>query len=219
MEAYRNSDPAPPQIMAGSPPTLILPRIDWDRPPWNRWAFQHIREILPTVEVWRGHGHRRKLPRAERDLDALLVTDSEGQQTTLAGLLDETYTDGFLVIKDGAVVYERYFNGMSERSLHLSQSMAKSVTGMTFGVLAGRGVVDPARLVTDYLPELATTGWAGARVQHVLDMTPAFASRKSMLTTTRISARSTSPRGGNQYRQAPIPGFAGRRMCGSSSYS
>jgi CubicO group peptidase (beta-lactamase class C family) len=32
-------------------------------------------------------------------------------------------------------------------------------------------VVDPARLVTDYLPELSTTGWAGASVQHVLDMT------------------------------------------------
>ena len=99
------------------------------------------------------------------------VADSEGRPTTLAGLLDETYTDGFLVLKDGAIVYERYFNGMSERTLHLSQSMAKSVTGMMFGMLAGRGVVDPARPVTDYLPELAATGWAGASVQHVLDMT------------------------------------------------
>ena len=53
-----------------------------------------------------------------------------GTPTTLAGLLDETYTDGFLVLKDGKVAYERYFNGMDERTLHLSQSMAKSVTGI-----------------------------------------------------------------------------------------
>ncbi|AZO74047.1 MULTISPECIES: serine hydrolase [unclassified Mesorhizobium] len=170
MQSYRNSEARPP-IMQGSPPKLALPKLDWDRPPWNRWAFQHIREFLPTVEVWRGHGHRRRLERAEVDLDDLPVVDSEGRRTTLAGLLDETYTDGFLVLKNGKVAYECYFNGMDERSLHLSQSMAKSVTGSVFGVLVGRGLIDPARLVTDYLPELAETAWAGATVQHVLDMT------------------------------------------------
>ena len=170
MPSYRNSDPRPP-IMAGSPPVMILPRMEWDRPPWNRWSFQNVREVLPTVEVWRGHGHRRRFDHDERDLDDLPVADSEGRPTTLAGLLDETYTDGFLVIKGGSIAYERYFNGMTERTLHLSQSVAKSVTGAVFGILAGRGEVDPARQVSDYLPELAATGWAGACLQQVLDMT------------------------------------------------
>lgn len=170
MTSYRNSDPAPP-IMAGSPPAMVVPKLDWDRPPWNRWAFQHIREILPTIEVWRGNGHSRPLPRAERSLDDLPVEDSAGRPTTLAGLLDETYTDGFLVLKDGAVAYERSFNGMTERTLHLSQSMAKSVTASVCGILAGRGLVDPAKPVTHYLPELSATGWAGASLQQVLDMT------------------------------------------------
>lgn len=170
MPSYRNSDPVPP-IMAGSPPVMIVPKLDWDRPPWNRWTFQHIREILPTVEVWRGSGPARPLPRAERNLDELPVEDSEGGSTTLAGLLDETYTDGFLVLKDGAVVYERTFNGMTGRTLHLSQSMAKSVTASVCGILVGRGLIDPARPVTDYLSELGDTGWAGASLQHVLDMT------------------------------------------------
>ena len=170
MSSYRNSDPRPP-IMQGSPPKLVPPKLDWDRGPWNRWAFQHIREVLPTVEVWRGSGHRHRLERVEVDLDNLPVVDSKGGPTTLAGLLDETYADGFLVLKDGKVAYERYFNGMDERTLHLSQSMAKSVTGSVFGILVGRGLIDPARLVTDYLPELGATAWAGATVQHVLDMT------------------------------------------------
>ena len=55
MASYRNSDPRLP-LMQGSPPSLIAPRGDWDRAPWNRWAFQHVREILPTAEVWRGRG-------------------------------------------------------------------------------------------------------------------------------------------------------------------
>jgi CubicO group peptidase (beta-lactamase class C family) len=170
MSSYRNSDPRPP-IMTGSPPAMIPPRMAWDLPPWNRWSFQHVREILPTAEVWRGRAAPRQLARAERDLDGLGVTGSDGRRTTLAGLLDETYTDGFIVIRGGAVVYERYFNGMGERTLHLSQSVAKSVTGATFAILVGRGVLDPARPVTDYLPELGRTGWNGATLQQVLDMT------------------------------------------------
>ena len=61
MPSYRNSDTAIP-IMQGSPPRLIPPRIDWDRAPWNRWSFQHVREIVPTAEVWRGRAPVRACP-------------------------------------------------------------------------------------------------------------------------------------------------------------
>jgi CubicO group peptidase (beta-lactamase class C family) len=170
MTSYRNSDQRLP-IMQGSPPALIPAKMDWDRPPWNRWAFQHMREVLPTAEVWRGRGPVRVLPRDDRDLDALAVRGIGGEATTLAGLLNDTYADGFMVIKHGAVVYERYFNGMTERSLHLSQSVAKSFTAGVAGVLAGRGVLDVNAQVTDYLPELNDSAYRGASVQQVLNMT------------------------------------------------
>lgn len=182
MTSYRNSDPVPP-IMRGSPPALVPPRMEWDRAPWNRWSFQHIREVMPTAEVWRGEGPVRVLAWAEQDLDGFPVTLTEGGEGTLAELLDETYTDGFILLKSGTVVYERYFNGMTPRSLHLSQSVAKSVTGTVAGMLAARGVIDPAAPVTDLLPELAATGWAGATLQQVLDMT----------TGTRFSEAYTDP--------------------------
>jgi hypothetical protein len=144
--------------------------MDWDRPPWNRWSFQNIRQILPTAEVWRGDGPARPLPRREHDLDGLAVTSVQGAATTLAGLLDETYTDGFIVLKDGAVVYERYFNGMTPRTLHISQSVAKSVTAAAAGVLVGKGLLDVNAPVTSYIPELNDTAYRGALLQHVLDM-------------------------------------------------
>ncbi len=77
------------------------------------------------------------MPRREQDLDQLPVTSVDGASTTLAGLLDETYTDGFIILKDGIVVYERYFNSMTPRTLHLLQSVAKSVTAAAAGVLVG----------------------------------------------------------------------------------
>jgi CubicO group peptidase (beta-lactamase class C family) len=142
----------------------------WDRAPFNRWAFQHIREFLPVAVIARGETTRH-LPRKEQALEALPVRSLTGAQTTLGGFLEETHTDGFLVLKHGAIVCERYFNGMDERSLHLSQSVAKSFCGALAGILAARGVLDIAALVTRYVPELEATAYAGATIAQILDMT------------------------------------------------
>jgi CubicO group peptidase (beta-lactamase class C family) len=170
MMSYKNSEPRPP-IMRGSPPDLRVPFADWDRPPWNRWAFQHVREILPTAEVWRGNGPSSLLPQTPQDLGGIEFALSDGTRTTLETFLDDSYTDGFLVLHRGRIVSERYFNGMTERRLHLSQSMAKSVTAAAAGCLVSEGVLDPAKLVTHYLPELSATAYHGASLQQVLDMT------------------------------------------------
>ncbi|MFO1169975.1 MAG: serine hydrolase [Hyphomicrobiaceae bacterium] len=161
--------------MQGAPPSLVVPRLDWDRPPWNRWAFQHIREILPTAEVWRGTGAASVLETAPLELGSLAFTRTDGATQTVDQLLEETYTDGFLVAHRGRIVAERYFNGMGARTLHLSQSMSKSVTGAVAGVLMTQGLLDPAAPLTAYIPELAHTAYAGATLAHVLDMTSGVA--------------------------------------------
>lgn len=154
--------------------TISPPRSEWDRAPFNRWSFQHIREILPTAEVWRGKGPVLELPQAPRDLDGLEFSDGSTSQT-ISHFLDTSYTDGFIVLSSGRVVMERYMNNMGPRSLHLSQSMAKSITATAFGALVGKGLLDPEALITDYLPELQATAWKGARLRHCLDMTSGVA--------------------------------------------
>lgn len=170
MSSYKNSEPRPP-IMRGSPPELRPPFMDWDRPPWNRWSFQHVREILPTAEVWRGTGNESILPQVPQDLGSISFERWGGTPTTIERFLDDSYTDGFLVAQRGRIIWERYFNGMSERTLHLSQSVAKSVTGAAAGCLTALGVLDPSAPITHYLPELTATAYHGAKVSHVLDMT------------------------------------------------
>jgi hypothetical protein len=59
--------------------------------------------------------------------------------------------------------------------LHLSQSVAKSVTAGAAGALIGKGLLDPAAPVTQYIPELEATAYRGAKVAHILDMTSGVA--------------------------------------------
>jgi CubicO group peptidase (beta-lactamase class C family) len=155
----------------GPAPDRPIPVMEWDRAPWNRWSFLNMREVVPTVEVWRGPGPVRQFERAERPLGTLTVKSTLGKSCSLDEFLAETYTDGFLVLHRGKIVFERYLNGMQPRTLHLSQSVAKSVVGMTAGILIERGLIDPRKLVSHYLPELANTGWKGATLQQVMDMT------------------------------------------------
>lgn len=170
MDSYRNSDTAPP-IMQGSPPPpeWRLPRIDWDRPPWNRWAFQRVREIVPTAPIRRG-ARVSALPEAAGRLDDLAFEGPDGP-TTLARMMDETYTDGMFVWKDGRILHESYHNGMDRRSVHLLQSVSKSITAAAGASLIAEGRLDPGASITEVLPELARTAWNGATLQQVMDMT------------------------------------------------
>ena len=160
----------PPFRDPAAPGKPVIPRQDWDRAPWNRWTFQNVRDMVPTTRVWRGEGPASPLPTNLQDIDAIAF-DADGIPGTIGTFLEEGYADGLLVLHRGKVVAERYLNGMSPHTLHLSQSVAKSIVGTLAGILIGHGLVDPAAPVTHYLPELETTAYRGATIQHVLDMT------------------------------------------------
>jgi CubicO group peptidase (beta-lactamase class C family) len=157
--------------MAGAPPFGPQSRVtlaNWQDPPFNRWAFQHVRELIPTARITRGDGPAWPLPRAEHDLAGVRFA-SAGQEMTIADLLAQTCTDGFLVVHRGRIVTEQYFNGMAPDTPHLLMSVSKSVTSAVAGVLAGRRL-DVSAALTDIVPELAGTSFGGATVQHLLDM-------------------------------------------------
>ena len=161
------------EIMQGFPvlPTQRVPHQDWDRAPWNRWSFQNVRQMLPTTEVWRGDGDINRFARQPKELGSIQFKSTEGTADTVQNWIDTSYTDGILVLHQGSIVFEQYHNDMNPRSLHLSQSMAKSIVGCVAGILIGRGEMNPDALVSRYLPELENTAWKGATLRHVLDMT------------------------------------------------
>jgi CubicO group peptidase (beta-lactamase class C family) len=164
--------PQHPGLMAGPPPFQpgsLVTLGNWQDPPFNRWAFQHIRELIPTVRISRGSGPAWRLPRAERDLSGIKFA-VRGREMTVGEMLAETYTDGFLVLHRGQIVTEQYFNGLAADVPHLLMSVSKSVTSTVVGSLTSRGDLDVGVPVEQILPELADTSFKGATVQDLLDM-------------------------------------------------
>jgi CubicO group peptidase (beta-lactamase class C family) len=142
---------------------------NWQDAPYNRWAFQHVRELIPSARIAARPAAALPWPDGQRELGDV-VFRYEGEELTVADWLDGSWTDGFLVLHGGRLVSEQYFNGLEPDTPHLLMSVSKSVTAAVAGVLAGRGVLDPAAEVTAVVPELAGTSFAGAAVQHLLDM-------------------------------------------------
>lgn len=171
MTSYRNSEPPLP-IMQGSPvpPEWRIPPHDWDNPPWNRWTFQHMREIVTTVDVPRGDSVWQ-LPGTAQDVNAIAYCTPDGHRSTWGAMLDDTYADAALIWLDGQVIAESYCNGMTARRPHIAFSVSKSIVSAVAGMLIDEGLLDPAAPVSRYIPELAATAWTGATLGQVLDMT------------------------------------------------
>jgi CubicO group peptidase (beta-lactamase class C family) len=160
------------RLMQGFPPPAEtqVTLANWRTSPFNRWAFQHVREILPTADIPHDPTAVRELPLRPAALERLRITGANGKSLTLEQALEATSTDGLVVLHKGAIVLERYFNGMTQRSPHILMSVSKSLLGLVAGVLVGQGVLNVAQLVTDVIPEIKNTAWAQATVMQLLDM-------------------------------------------------
>jgi len=158
-------------LMRGTPAPAdrLVTLANWQDPPFNRWGFQHVRDLIPTARIPRGDGPVWRLPRAEVDLDGLSYR-SRRRTLTVGQMLEATATDGFMILHEGRVITERYLNGMSPDTTHLLMSVSKSITSTVAGILVGRGELDPQAFVPDVVPELEGTSFEGCTVQDLLDM-------------------------------------------------
>jgi CubicO group peptidase (beta-lactamase class C family) len=174
------------RLMDGFPPApeTQVTLANWRTAPFNRWAFHHVREIVPTADIPPGPGPALELPPAPVDMSTLRIDDGDGRAWSLDEFLDGTDTDGLVVVHRGRIVCERYANGMTADTPHILMSVSKSLLGLLAGVLAERGDLDPARLVTDVVPEVAGTAYRGATVRHLLDMRAGIAFDEDYLATS-----------------------------------
>src|SRR5688572_11874893 len=131
---------------------------NWRSAPHNRWAFHHVRELVPSAEIENDPGRIRELPRQEMPLE------------NLEQFLRETDTDAIVILQRGRLIFERYFNGMQPGSRHILMSVSKSLLGLLAGRLAARGQLDVDAAVTRYIPEARGSGFDGASVRQLLDM-------------------------------------------------
>ena len=174
----QNSDPKARKLMQGFPPApdLTVRSDNSGLPgtsfPNTRWAFSHQRELKSTVNIRRGSEPVHRFPRKlRRDIDGLSFTTQEGQQMTWAQSIDAMFTDGIVVLHRGEIVYETFRGALEPHLPHIAFSVTKSFVGLMAAILAHEGKIDPAALVTRYVPELADTAYGDATVRQVMDMT------------------------------------------------
>jgi CubicO group peptidase (beta-lactamase class C family) len=167
--------------MSGFPPaeSAVVSSATWQEAAHVRWAFQHMREIIPSQVVPADPTHARPLSRShDHDVLGAEVTRLDGSRSTAGQVLTSTWTDAVLVLHDGEVVDERYFAGMMPTTPHLLMSVSKSLVGCVAGVLAEKGTLDPSAPVTHHVPEVRGSGYDGATVRDLLDMRTGVAFRE-----------------------------------------
>ena len=164
------------QLMHGFPPTPDgqVTLANWRTSPFNRWAFHHVREIVPSADIANDPASALAWPSASADLGALGIDE----------FFDATDTDGLVIARRGRIVYERYANGMTADSPHILMSVSKSMLGLLAGVLTALGHLDLERAVTDIVPEIAGTAYDGATVRQLLDMRVGIAFDEDYLATS-----------------------------------
>jgi CubicO group peptidase (beta-lactamase class C family) len=160
------------QLMKGFPPPaeLRVTLANWRKPPFNKWSFHHVREIIPTADIPNDPDNVRKLPRAPQNAFTDLSIKTEGGVYGLEQFLRATDTDALVIVRDGRMIYEYYDNGVGPDTPHIFMSVSKSVLGLLAGVLAESGALNPDDLVTRWIPEVSATAYAGATLRDLLDM-------------------------------------------------
>ncbi|OBI30164.1 hydrolase [Mycobacterium sp. E1386] len=143
---------------------------NWLSPPYARWSFQHVEDMVPTAVIPRGTGPVARLPDARAPLAEISVTSTNGTATTVGAVIAATVTDGWAVAHRGSMVAEEYRDGMEAGTRHLLFSVSKSLVAAVVGALHGSGAIELDAPVTKYVPALGNCGYAGATVRHLLDM-------------------------------------------------
>src|SRR5262249_37189169 len=120
----------------------------------SRLRYLPVSEAFPVPAVARGGA---VAPLAEEALPAIgryVVDKTAGRALTLEQALDQGPFDGFVVLRRGRIVYERYPR-MRPSDRHLMFSVTKAFVGMAVALLEDRGLVRLDGPTAEYVPELA----------------------------------------------------------------
>lgn len=149
-------------------PATVAMRREWLNPAINAFTFRNTHQVFAYRLV--------SAPETPRDLPAgealaMPAATIAGRQVDYEGWAEATFTNAFLVLKDGRIVFEDYRNRMRADTPHIGFSMTKTITAMLVGQALERGEIasldDPAGR---YVPALAGGAYGAATIRQILEM-------------------------------------------------
>lgn len=132
-------------------------------------GFRNMEKLSPARLVPAG-GKPYPLPREEVDLGGIEIV-SEDTTMSVEDYVRKQNVAGLIVIKDGAILYERYELGNTAETRWISYSVAKSVTSLLVGAAIKDGYIRSVdEPVTYYLPRLRDSSYEQVTIRNLLQM-------------------------------------------------
>lgn len=120
----------------------------------------HTVKTAPTPAIWKSGVE--SMPQR---------VNFEGAEMSFDEFLVSTNTNAFLVVRDGILTYEKYFNGMNAQTRLPSYSVAKTMVSLMIGKLIDSGKLKESDTFVSILPQYkAGTTFDQVTVKDLLDM-------------------------------------------------
>ncbi|MDC3268344.1 beta-lactamase family protein [Gammaproteobacteria bacterium] len=131
--------------------------------------FINIDKIFSVSEPIPASDNPYTFPRRDFVLPETFFFD--GEQRLLSEELEHYKTDGLIVLHNGNLLYENYWNNNSATSKHIAFSVTKSFVSALVGIALDEGLIDNIKdPITKYLPDFKGTGYEGVRIKDILQM-------------------------------------------------
>ncbi len=162
------------EVMQGVPPerSSQVTFANYREQPFNRWAFRNIGAFFNVLQIARDGriDEFRTAPARQAETIAQLEVElGDGSRRSVAKILENNDTDGFLVLRGERILYEQYFHDFKRQNRHIWFSMTKSLVSTAAGILVAEGKLALDKSPADYIPELKGSGFERVTVQNVLD--------------------------------------------------
>ena len=139
---------------------------------WWNYADIHDSEKFPVIPVSKA-AFSKSFIHSDSDIK-ISLPDSFNQTDHILSFetfLEKNNTVAFLIIRNDSLIYERYFDGFSRESVLPSFSLAKSFVSAMVGIAIEEGKIRSVdQPVTDFIPELADTGFRKVTLKDLLEM-------------------------------------------------
>ncbi len=154
--------------------------------PFSQWSFRNVGAPLPVLMIPRAgavHGFNEA---SDNSIGKNISLDTEGNAKAFEDIFKENHADGVIVLRSNAVLYEKYWNGLSKDYQHIWFSVSKSLASSAFGILVEQKKIDLYASPALYVPELKGSAYERATIQDVLNMSTALGFQENYTDTANF---------------------------------
>ena len=130
--------------------------------------FMHMNKVFPSTPI-KSSGAPHIFETGTFELPEFY--EMNGEQYHFLDALDYFKSDGLIVLHEGALIYENYWQGNSKDQPHISWSVAKSFLSALIGIAYHDGLIEDLNdPITKYLKDFNGTGYANVPIKDILQM-------------------------------------------------